>query len=269
MRVKSRRKVAAIFSIFSLLIIQCPVDAETMINPIPSFPSPTINGKPVLDNSTDSPPLIAQATTGAEVANVAAVDSVVGKKQKFELLITDSLWGNLILDMAYQRDPQIRKIYKRFGLVNMGTMAAVAGIAGGTLAQGVIALATLNPQQGNDTYLPGAIGVGMSGLTICTFVGRAAINHHLANCLRKRQLEIKHEVEAVLAQIEKDNGQSGDSKDHLVALIGDRAANEWLQLWTASNAVASLKQFPHISSGSANPSDLIADHNQQLPFHIH
>lgn len=255
---KSRSGIAAIFTIFSLLIVQCPVYAQ--INLDHSLPCPMVNGQPVIDNSDDKPlGLIAQAGTAADVANIAAVGSVVTKKQKYELLITDSLWGNLILDMAYQRDPQLRKLYKEFGIVNIGTMAAIAGIAGGTLAQGVVALATLNPRQGNDTYLPGAIGIGMSGLTIATFVGRAAINHHLAKCLRKRQLEIKHQVEAVLAHLEKEDGQGSDSKKELVSLIGERAANEWLQLWRSSNAVASLK-LPHISS--LNTSELIADHNQ-------
>ncbi len=255
---RSRSAIAAIFIIFSLLIVQRPVRAESNLS-LP-LPCPTVNGKPVIDNGAETrTELIAQAGTAANVADIAAVGSVVTRKQKFELLITDSLWGNLILDMAYQRDPEIKKIYKRLGLVNIGTMAAVAGIAGGTLAQGVVALATLNPQQGNDSYLPGAIGIGMSGLTIATFVGRAAINHHLAKCLRKRQLEIKHQVESVLAQVEQENGAAPEIKKQLIALIGERATNEWLQLWTSSNAVASLK-VNQVSSLS--PSTLIADHNQ-------
>ena len=221
MKAQSRVRIAAAFSVFIFITAQCPVHA--------------------------------QASTGAEVANIAAVDSVVSKKQKTELLITDSLWGNLILDMAYQRDPQLKKIFKRFGLVNMGTMAAVAGIAGGTLAQGVVALATLNPQPGhNDNYLPGALGIGMSGLTIATFVGRAMINHHLAKCLRNRQLEIKHRVETVLAHLEQEDGQGNDSKKELVDLIGIRAANEWLQLWRSANVVASIKQ-PNISMVPSPP----------------
>ncbi len=232
MTAQSRARIAAIFGIFIFMTVQCPVRA------------------------------IAQATTGAEVANLAAVDSVVSKKPKNELLITDSLWGNLILDMAYQRDPQLRKIFKRFGLVNMGTMAAIAGIAGGTLAQGVIALATLNPAQGNDTYLPGAIGIGMSGLTIATFAGRAMINHHLAKCLRKRQLEIKHRVETVLAKLEQGEGQDNDSKKELVDLIGERATNEWLQLWRSANVIATMKQ-PNISIA---PQEKSSQYN--LPLHL-
>jgi hypothetical protein len=256
--IQSRAGIALIIAVFTFMNTQCPMRADSSLN-LP-FPCPTVNGKSVIDNSDDkSSVLIAQAGTAAEVADIAAVDSVVSKKPKFELLITDSLWGNLILDMAYQRDAKLRQLYRQFGIVNIGTMAAVAGIAGGTLAQGVVALATLNPRQGNDTYLPGAIGIGMSGLTIVTFVGRAAINHHLAKCLRNRQLEIKHQVEAVLAHLEKGDEKGNDSKKELVDLIGERAANEWLQLWRSSNAVASLK-LPSVSSLS--PSALIANHHQ-------
>jgi hypothetical protein len=180
--------------------------------------------------------IIAQANTASEVADVAVVGAYSGKKQKNELLITDSLWGNLILDMAYQRDPQLRKIAKRLNIVNFGTMAAITGIAGGTLAQGVIALATLNPPPGrSDSYLPGAIGVGMSGLTIVTFAGRTVINHVLSKNMRERQLAIKHKVESILAQIESTHGENPE-----------RATNEWLQLWRSSNVIATMK-LPKIS----------------------
>ena len=229
------------------------------------IPAPAIsqNEQPLIkERISSSAQIIAQAggsaTTGSGIADIAAASAIIDRKQKGELLITDSLWGNLILDMAYQRDSQLRKIYQRFGLVNMGTMAAVVGIAGGTVAQGVVALATLNPQQGNDTYLPGAIGIGMSGLTIATLVARGLINHHLAKSMRNRQLEIKHRVEAVLAKLEQNSGRDTESKMELIELIGERAANEWLQLWRSSNAVATLK-VPQIS---LNPAALLAGQNQ-------
>ena len=68
----------------------------------------------------------------------------LAKNKRTSSLITDSLWGNLILEMAYQRDPEIKKIAKRLNLVNFGTMTAITGVAaGGTLAQGIIALSVL------------------------------------------------------------------------------------------------------------------------------
>ncbi len=192
-------------------------------------------------------PLIAQAGTAAEVADIAAVGGVLGKKQKNEPLITDSLWGNLILDMAYQRDAEIKKLMKQLNLVNIGTMGAISAIAAGTLAQGIITLATLNPPEPlHDSYLPGAIGIGMSGLTLVTFAGRAALNHALVKKMRKRQLAIKHQVEAILAQFESSHGENDEAKTELTALIGQRAAGEWTQLWRSSNVLAEVKQ-PNIS----------------------
>jgi hypothetical protein len=213
------------------------------------------------DRSDGAPPvLVAQATPGvtaAEVAGVAAVGSMATKKQKGELLLTDSLWGNLILDLAYQRDPHLRKLAKRLNLVNLGTMGAVTGIAGGTLAQGIIALSVLNPPDPkSDSYLPGAIGVGFSGITILTFAGRAALNQVLAKNMRKRQLDIKHQVESILAKIEASHGENPEAQSELIALIGERATNEWLQLWRSSNVVASVKQ-PKIS---LTPSSVLTAH---------
>lgn len=238
---------------------QTPVRADS--NLALPFPCPTIEGKPVIESvldedldkdlnqakdkvaHRDKPIIVAQANLAPEVADVAAAGAVVMKKQKKdEPLITDSLWGNLILDMAYQRDPKIKHIMKRLNLVNAATMGTIAAIAGGTLAQGIITLATLNPPDGRqDSYLPGAIGVGMSGLTLVAFTGRAAINHSLMQKMHERQLEIKHQVEAILAQFESSQGANEAAQLELQSLIGPKATNEWVQLWRSSNVLAQVK----------------------------
>ncbi len=245
MLLKSSVRAVAIFGIFAFLSAQCSVTAQ-MVNE--SFSKETSDGAVLIEEaSAKAPTLIAQNTTASEVANVAVVGAYSGKRKKFELLITDSLWGNLILDMAYQRDPELRRIAKRLNIVNFGTMAAITGIAGGTLAQGIIALSVLNPPSPKlDSYQPGAIGVGMSGLTIVTFMGRTFFNHVLAKKMRERQLVIKHKVESILTQFESTQGENPQAQSDLVALIGERATNEWLQLWRSSNVVATMK-LPKIS----------------------
>jgi len=242
----SCQRTAAIFAIFVLMAVQCPVRAE--INPDLPLPCPTINGKPVIDDATcKSTRLIAQAGTASELADIAAAGAVIGKKQKNEPLLTDSLWGNLILDMAYQRDPEIKKVVKRLNLVNLGTMATITGVAGGTLAQGIIALSVINPPPGlHDSYQPLAIGTGLSGLTLVAFVGRTVLNHCLFKKMRNRQLVIKHQVEAILTQFESSHGESAEAQTELTKLIGERATNEWMQLWRSANVLASVKQ-PNIS----------------------
>jgi hypothetical protein len=162
------------------------------------------------------------------------------------------------LDLAYQRDPKLKKYAKRLNLVNLGTIGAITGIAGGTLAQGIIALSVLNPPDPkSDSYLPGAIGIGFSGMTILTFAGRTVLNQVIAKSLRNRQLEIKHQVESILAKIEESHGENPEAQAQLIALIGERASNEWLQLWRSSNVIATVKQ-PKISV--VTPSSVLTAH---------
>lgn len=191
-------------------------------------------------------PLATKDTVIAQAGNISAIaaaGSTTGKKSKRELLITDSLWGNLILDLAYQRDDRLHALAKQMGFVNAGTTFAIAGIAGGTLAQGIIALSVINPPAGqSDSYLPGAIGTGMSGLTLIALGARTGASHVLTKQIRKRQLEIKHQVESVLAQIEQTGGDSPTARTELISLIGERASNEWLQLWRSSNKLAMSPQ---------------------------
>jgi hypothetical protein len=193
-------------------------------------------------SSTSEKPLATKDTVIAQAGNIsaiAAVGSTTGKKGKRELLITDSLWGNLILDLAYQRDDKLHALSKQMGFVNAGTTFAIAGIAAGTLAQGVIALSVLNPPPPkSDSYLPGAIGIGMSGLTLIALGARTGASHVVMKQIRNRQLEIKHQVESVLADIEQSGGQSPTARTELISLIGERASNEWLQLWRSSNKLA-------------------------------
>src|ERR1700722_17088778 len=43
-------------------------------------------------------------------------------KNKDQSLLTDSLWGNLILEMAYQRDKELQKLAKRMNIMSLGTL---------------------------------------------------------------------------------------------------------------------------------------------------
>jgi hypothetical protein len=243
----SRNNTVSALGLVALLVCQFPALAQAQASEADGVKEPASASR-ALDEGTR---LIAQVSAPTGIGDLAAAGAMAGRKQKGELLITDSLWGNLILDLAYQRDLQLKKIAKRLNLVNWGTTAAVTGIAGGTLAQGIIALSTLNPPEGqSDSYLPGAIGVGFAGLTLVTFTGRTVINQVLMRRLRNRQLEIKHQVESILARFESSQGDSPDAKNELVGLIGERAANEWVQLWRSSNVVASLKN-PNVSLSPA------------------
>ena len=160
-------------------------------------------------------------------------------KAKDKSILTDSLWGNLILEMAYQRDKGLQKLAKRMNLVNFATMASIGTIATGTLAQGIIALKTRNPQpQFEDSYTPGIIGVTLSSATLMTFVARMYFSHKIQAEVRVRQLGLKQRVETVLFHLEHSHAQCADAQKELTELIGPRACHEWTQLWQSSHQLA-------------------------------
>jgi hypothetical protein len=209
----------------------------------------------IMDGQPAKPVLIAQAcgTCGAELSSAAVLGGISASKRKSEALITDSLWGNLILDMAYQRDPDLSKLMKKMNYMNYGTMGAISGIAAGTLAQGIIALTTLNPPAGiEDSYVPGGIGVGLSAATIATFAARMYFGHRFQVEVRNKQLQIKDRVENVLTHLEHSNCDCEDAKKELIGLVGSRASNEWLQLWRSSHKLASNGSTPITSNGRPN-----------------
>src|ERR1700744_5677107 len=93
-------------------------------------------------------PADACATCGcSEVCPIAMMETenTFGKGGS---LLSDSIWGNMILKMAYQRDPELQKLAKRLNMANFATTNSIAVIAGGTLAQNVVSMAALNPPDG-------------------------------------------------------------------------------------------------------------------------
>ncbi len=190
--------------------------------------------------SNDHPTLIASAGCSACGANLEAISLMATEpKKKSESLLTDSLWGNLILEMAYQRDKELHKIAKRMNLVSFGTLAAIGAISAGTLAQGIDALIVLNPHDGHqDSYSPGIVGVAMSSVTVLTFLSRFYFNHRFQKQVKERQLAIKTQVESVLNHMEQCDAKCGDAQKQLTELIGPRACREWVQLYQSSHKLA-------------------------------
>ncbi len=236
----SYSRIVSTVALAALVLVQCPARAEKSLE---IAQNDSVQAQVLSDPRSEGKPiLIAQACSGcgAELADVAAAGGIsLTSKKRDKSLLTDSLWGNLILELAYQRDKQLIKLAKRMGILNFGTMAAVSTIAASTLAQGVVALKTLNPTDGHeDSYVPGAIGVTLSGATILAFVARAYLGHRMQVAVENRQLAVKREVEAVLAHLEHANGQCPDAQKELTGLIGLRASAEWLQLWRSSHKLA-------------------------------
>ncbi len=157
--------------------------------------------------------------------------------------LSDSLWGSIILKMAYQRDAQIQKLARHLKGENALTSSAIYAAAGGTLAQNIISLAVLNPQQGNDSYLPGSLGLGLSGLLNVALDGGMLINWHINKKIKARQLVVRQKVETILNHLEYSDASCPDAQRDLGEIIGQQGAADCLKLWRLSHSqLASNKQ---------------------------
>jgi hypothetical protein len=167
-------------------------------------------------------------------------------------LLTESIWGNVILKMAYQRDPQIQKLVGRRRISNAFSSAGVSGAIGGTLGQNIISMATLNPPAGqSDSYLPGSLGLGLSGLVNVVFDGSNLINWHLGKKIRARQLAVKGRVESILEHLEHSEAACPNAQRDLSEIIGERAASDCIKLWQSSHTTTASAEGRTISDGSS------------------
>jgi len=163
--------------------------------------------------------------------------------------LSDSLWGNIILKMAYQRDPQIQKLTKHIKGVNTLTDGTIATTAGGTLAQNIISMATLNPPPGEyDSYLPGSLGLGLSGLLNVVFDGSILVNWRLKKKIKTRQLIVRQNVETILNHLEYSETACPQAQIELAQIIGNRAAGDCIQLWRSSHATAYAARNKNLSA---------------------
>lgn len=81
-------------------------------------------------------------------------------------IASDSLWGNLILGMAFQRDKELQKLIKKQSLADIFTLATVAGLSGLGIAQNAASLSTLNMTMHMPMIMSmPSSGGGMSGMS--------------------------------------------------------------------------------------------------------
>jgi len=166
-------------------------------------------------------------------------------------ILTESIWGNIILKMAFQRDPQLQKLRKHTRTVGAVTGTAIAGAVGGTFAQNIVSLGTLNPPPPqSDSYLPGSLGLGMSGLVNVAFDGGLLLNWRLGHKIRARQEVIQAQVETLLQHLEFSEANCPEAKHDLTTLIGERAAQDCMKLWHSSHMVASKTNPKQVSDAS-------------------
>lgn len=193
------------------------------------------------------------ATAAAAIGNASAapvlgvLNGRVSKKS-----YSDSLWGNMLLGMAYARDPELQKLERRLGQVNTLTMLSVFGVSGLSLAQNIHAFnQTTEPQSidvtpahhpgGHDHVhipaekidrTPSTIGMIGSGVTLGALGLRAVFGKVYATKMMNRQVEIRKNIDSILERLEQGVAIASVQPD-LNTLIGERAGSEFLMLWRA------------------------------------
>lgn len=192
-------------------------------------------------------PAFACATCGcSEICPITAMDS--NSSTNDPSLLSNSIWGNIILKMAYAHDPQLQRLAGKLKLVNFGTTSAYASIAGGTIGQTTVAMATLNPPDGHlDSYTAGIVGLGLSTMTMILLGGKPLVDLKYKKQFKAHQTEIRNRVEAILQHLEYSETKCSESQKELAELIGDRGAKDCIQLWQSSHQVA-VTESPKIST---------------------
>ncbi|WP_303673727.1 hypothetical protein [Vampirovibrio chlorellavorus] len=175
----------------------------------------------------------------------AGVGQLLHNDEDPDAEVTDSLWGNLLLSMAYRRDAELKHLVKKMGVSNNLFLASIAGVSGLGLAQSVTGLATLYRAEGGSHDEHGGsghreskgasiMGVVGSGVTLLSIGTHVYLEHRYKKQIKARQQIINHQVLHVLEDLE--SGVNTELvQPQLVSLVGGRATGEFLQLWRAAH----------------------------------
>lgn len=187
---------------------------------------------------TSQLPAFACPTCGcSEVCPLAMMDADQASRDKS--LLSNSIWGNIILKMAYARDPEVLRLAGKLKITNFGATTGLMTVAGGTIGQGIVSMATLNPAPGlEDSYVPGTIGVCLEFVGLMIIGGSPLIQHKFRKQLRARQIAIRQQVEQTLQHLEYSKTECAQAQKELAGLVGDRGAEECVELWQSSHRLA-------------------------------
>lgn len=246
------RRLAAAFLVFACLFSFAGVAGSSFAESLP-----------LGNERTDAHPvaLTPVTLTGDEKliahheGSSAGVGQLLHDEQAVEVEVTDSLWGNLLLSMAYRRDAELQKLVKRMGVSNNLFLASIAGVSGLGLAQSITGLATLNNHQASgsqhshgghghdhssgatshqESLAPSIMGVIGSGATLMTIGAHVYFEHRYKKKIKTRQQAINHEILQILNALE--GGTNFELvQPKLTSLVGERASREFLQLWRVTH----------------------------------
>jgi hypothetical protein len=190
---------------------------------------------------------------GAGGASIISGASAAGAASTMKMGISktamsSSLWGNMLLSMAYQLDPEIQRIATKIGRVNALSMLSITGISGLGLAQSIYAYRQIEPKTYDvsehdgghgHVHIPeesrtiSTMGIIGSGATLAT-LAHTVMSKHYARKLTQRQLAIKDRVEQALFELKAGQGIE-HAHQELIALVGEVATEEFMGLWQATH----------------------------------
>jgi len=213
-------------------------------------------------------PLAALAHHGGEGAEGAAVGAAATGSTLLTLhghtakkTSSDSMWANMLLPMAYERDAEVQKYVKRQSRANLFTMLSIGGVSGLGLAQSIVGFNSIHgdrsfPVEEHDggeghvhmhgeSRIPAMMGIISSGVTVATLGAKMAFDQVNCRKLVNRQLVIKEQVEGILTKLKSGEPYENVSAQ-LVMLLGPMATEEVGMLWpnTRQNIVAQPATTP-------------------------
>lgn len=158
------------------------------------------------------------------------------KKHLGPAVISDSLWGNLMLEIAINRDPVLDKYGVMVKLMNIGVMTGLYAVAMGTVYQTIYATASMNPPAPHlDSTAPGIAGIVFSGVAVITGASKFIIGHELSSHIQKREIWIRDTLDSATTKLAASHCEDAAALQQLKDLIGERASGEWVQIWRATH----------------------------------
>jgi len=176
------------------------------------------------------------AHCGIDHGSMTAAATTVNPEESHKKgdVASKSLWGSLILSMAYQQDTELRSMIKKLNGVDIFTLTSVTLLSGLSLAQGIETLRTL--QDDPHPIHPPVMGIIASGTSLVTLLTRGVLTHHYSQKIHARQLAIKAQVDEVLSQL-KSGVAFSTIQPTLATLIGEEATAEFEGLWESAHTV--------------------------------
>ncbi len=243
------RRVAAAFLVVTSFFTATDLGGSALAESLPVVSGGTAALQPIHQPVTlgdGKEPLLLAHHEGSS----AGVGQLLHDDQDPEAEVTDSLWGNLILSMAYRRDPELKQWIKKMGVSNNLFLASIAGVSGLGLAQSITGLATLNQSEsggghheehehggggGHREHLaPSIMGVAGSAATLVSIGAHVYFEQRYKKKIKARQQVLNHEVLHILEALESGANQEL-VQPKLVNLIGQRATGEFMQLWRSAH----------------------------------